>query len=101
MISGTPGGGRNASFPVQAPESEAETPAFDPSVTNGLNERQLRALVFVRERGEITRPQYEAVAGQDVSSRTAQNDLRELVDRGILKRVGAGPGTRYVADGAA
>jgi DNA-binding NtrC family response regulator len=62
----------------------------------GLNERQARALAFVREHGEITRSVYEGIVGRDVSARTAQNDLRELIDRGILKRVGAGPGTRYV-----
>lgn len=59
-----------------------------------LNERQLRALELVRRTGEMTRTQYEAVADKGVSSRTAQNDLRELVDLGILERVGAGPGTR-------
>lgn len=62
---------------------------------DNLNDRQIGALRLVRERGEITRAQYEAFIGTDLSSRTAQNDLRELVERGILERVGAGPGTRY------
>jgi len=63
--------------------------------TDGLNERQLRALAFIHEHGELSRAEYEALVGKGLSSRTAQNDLRELVERGILQRVGAGPGTRY------
>ncbi len=61
----------------------------------GLNERQVHALLLVREQGAFTRAQYEAAIGQELSSRTAQNDLRDMVERGILERVGAGPGTRY------
>lgn len=64
----------------------------------GLNERQQCALEFARRHGSISRPQLEEVAGADVSSRTLQNDLRELVERGILKRVGAGPATYYELD---
>lgn len=66
-----------------------------PSSFDGLNERQLRALDFAREHGRISRPQFGEVAGADVSARTLQNDLRELVERGILKRIGAGPATCY------
>lgn len=103
MLSGTVAGSRAAPYSgvSEGGNTEHRTPQPASPDLDGLNERQLRALAFVRERGEITRPQYEAVAGQDVSSRTAQNDLRELVDRGFLKRIGAGPGTRYVIAGAA
>ena len=69
---------------------------LDEALQASLNERQTQALVFIRLKGEMTRAQYETVVGQQVSSRTAQNDLRELVDLGLLQRVGAGPGTRYV-----
>ena len=62
-----------------------------------LNERQLRGLEFLHANGAITRAQYEGIAGQELSSRTAQNDLKELVELGILERVGAGPGVRYKA----
>ncbi len=61
-----------------------------------LNERQAKALEFARANGGITRAQYEASAGQDVSPRTAQNDLRDLVNMGFLERMGAGPGTYYI-----
>lgn len=79
-------------FPLPAP---AAPQARSEQPSEGLNERQARAIELVRREGEFTRAQYEAVAGSDISSRTAQNDLRELVERGILERVGAGPGTRY------
>ena len=62
-----------------------------------LNERQLRGLEFLHANGAITRAQYEGIAGQELSSRTAQNDLKELVELGMLERVGAGPGVRYKA----
>jgi len=79
-----------AAYPT-APSSSSVTP---PSLDN-LNERQLRALHFARKQGRISRPQFEEVAGVDVSARTLQNDLRELVERGIFRRIGAGPATYY------
>lgn len=60
-----------------------------------LNKRQIRSLEIIRAAGTITRSEYEQIAGQNVSARTAQNDLRELVRLGLIKRVSAGPGTRY------
>ena len=44
----------------------------------------------------MTRAQYEDIAGRELSARTAQNDLKELVELGFLERVGAGPGIRYL-----
>lgn len=76
-------------------DTKAPLPVYGLTIPDNLNERQIRALRLVREQGEITRAQYEASVGKELSSRTAQNDLRELVERGILERVGAGPGTRY------
>lgn len=46
--------------------------------------------------GSITRARYEELAGGDMSSRTAINDLQDFVDRGVLRKVGRGPATRYV-----
>lgn len=88
------------SLPVYTPDLLAPPYAENAAHTpGGLNERQLRAISFIRQYGEITRPEYENVAGQGVSSRTAQNDLRDLVERGLIARVGAGPGTRYIGVG--
>ena len=79
---------------LRAGASAQPRPAARPSF-EGLNERQQRALDFAREKGRISRPQFEEVAGADVSARTLQNDLRELVERGIFRRIGAGPSTYY------
>jgi len=79
-------------------------PAGTIASPEGLNERQLRGLAYLREHGSMSRSDYQAVAGESVPSRTAQHDLRDLVGRGLLSVRGRGPATRYVPageDGAA
>jgi len=61
----------------------------------GLNERQVRAVLWAKEHGEIANKEYQEVCG--VSSRTASRDLADLVDRGIFAQLGTtGRGTSYV-----
>ena len=59
-----------------------------------LNERQKKAVAFVKTKGRITNAEYQQLAG--VSSKTAMRDLADLVERGVLRRVGALKGTHYV-----
>jgi len=59
-----------------------------------LNERQKKAVAFVKTKGRITNSEYQQLAG--VSSKTAMRDLADLVNRGVLRRVGALKGTHYV-----
>ncbi len=61
----------------------------------GLNERQVRAVLYVVENGSITNTQYVEIF--DVSRQTATIDLVELTDTfNILKRKGlGGAGTSY------
>ncbi|MFM9840499.1 MAG: ATP-binding protein [Cyclobacteriaceae bacterium] len=61
----------------------------------GLNERQVRAVLYVVENGSITNTQYVEIF--DVSRQTATRDLVELTDTfNILKRKGlGGAGTSY------
>jgi transcriptional regulator with AAA-type ATPase domain len=61
----------------------------------GLNDRQLLAVQYMRKNGGITRSEYENLTGGDISSRTMQNDLRMLIELGVIRRVGGGPKTRY------
>lgn len=49
----------------------------------GLNERQIKAVKYVKENGEITNSDYQELLG--VARRTATRDLTELVEKGILK----------------
>jgi ATP-dependent DNA helicase RecG len=61
----------------------------------GLNERQRQATVFLRREGRITNGEYQELTG--AVSRTALRDLRELMDRGVVEKVGTtGRATHYV-----
>ncbi len=61
----------------------------------GLNERQIKAVLYVKDNGRITNKDYQKV--NSCSRNTATNDLRKLVDKGILKQSGKrGAGAYYV-----
>ncbi|WP_347241767.1 helix-turn-helix domain-containing protein [Thermus sp.] len=65
----------------------------------GLNERQIRAVRYVKEHSSITNQEYQDLG--KVSKRTASRDLDELVQRGIFERRGeTGKGTYYVLKGS-
>jgi len=49
----------------------------------GLNTRQVKAVLFVKEKGKITNKDYQQL--NDCSRNTASNDLADLVQRDILK----------------
>lgn len=60
----------------------------------GLNARQIKAVQYVKERGKITNKEYQEI--NDISNRTAANELKELVEKfGIMGMSGAGAGTFY------
>ena len=75
------------------------------SVLAELDEETLAALSADERRGweylstlvSATRRDYEEHLG--VYTRTAQRHLQKLVDLGLVRRVGAGPATRYEIDG--
>ncbi|RKZ33056.1 transcriptional regulator [bacterium] len=54
----------------------------------GLNERQVKAVLYVKEKGRITNREYQRITC--VSKATATRDLSELVKLKILKRFGRG-----------
>lgn len=61
----------------------------------GLNERQVQAMLFVKQNGDITNVHFQTLS--HASDRTAARDLRELVARGLLRKLGTtGRATRYV-----
>ncbi len=61
-----------------------------------LTPRQQKALPLLAARGEVTRNGYQELVGGDLPSRTAIYDLQDLVKKGVLRREGRGPATRYV-----
>ena len=60
----------------------------------GLNERQQRTIVYLREQGRITNREYQSLF--EVSYDTAHRDLRKLLEKGLVKRRGKGRATYYV-----
>lgn len=60
----------------------------------GLNERQIRAVMYVKEEGKITNKVYRNITG--LSDEGARIDLTELIDRGLLQRKNKGRGAHYV-----
>lgn len=60
-----------------------------------LNERQIMALRFLGDHGRITNRQYQHLCS-DVSSETLRLDLRDMVEKGLLLKIGNKRGTFYV-----
>ncbi|HTP10846.1 MAG TPA: ATP-binding protein [Anaerolineae bacterium] len=66
-----------------------------PQWEKAMNERQARALTYLRERGQITNREYQQLC-PDVSAETLRLDLADLVTRGVVMRIGAKKGTYYI-----
>ncbi len=63
----------------------------------GLNERQIKAVFFVKEKGKITNKDYQRIV--EVSKPTASRELANLVDLKILRQQGVtGKGTFYILE---
>ncbi len=60
-----------------------------------INQRQKKAYRHLMKAGSMTRPEYQRIVGGDLPSRTANYDLQDLVRKGLLKKTGRGPATRY------
>ncbi|MBP8113918.1 MAG: putative DNA binding domain-containing protein [Chitinophagaceae bacterium] len=62
----------------------------------GLNDRQVKAIIFVKEKGKISNADYQELFS--VSKATATRDLTELLDKfALLEKVGqTGAGTTYI-----
>jgi ATP-dependent DNA helicase RecG len=61
----------------------------------GLNDRQIKAVMYVKEKGKITNKEYQELNG--VIKKTASRDLGALANKRILEKVGStGKGTHYI-----
>jgi ATP-dependent DNA helicase RecG len=60
-----------------------------------VTERQARALQHVRDHGRITNRDYQTLC-PDVTAETLRTDLGDLVEKGVLMRVGEKKGTYYI-----
>jgi predicted HTH transcriptional regulator len=64
--------------------------------TRDLNARQVKAIRYLEEHGEITSSVYCTEIAPDISQRMVRKDLRDLEARGLVRRIGRTRGTRYV-----
>ncbi|HEY63266.1 MAG TPA: transcriptional regulator [Caldilineae bacterium] len=66
-----------------------------PQWEGNMNERQLRALQYIQEHGRITNREYRELCPH-VSAETLRLDLVDLVERGLLLKIGNKRGTYYI-----
>jgi ATP-dependent DNA helicase RecG len=60
----------------------------------GLNERQIKAVIYVKEKGKITNKEYREIT--KISRQMATIELTNIVDRGVFIKIGkAGKGVAY------
>jgi ATP-dependent DNA helicase RecG len=60
----------------------------------GLNDRQIKAVLILNEKGKITNKEYQEI--NETTERTASRDLSDLVEKGIIKSSGIkGAGAFY------
>jgi len=64
-----------------------------------LNDRQIKAVLYVKEKGKITNKEYQQTC--EVKERLATMELKNLVEKGIFEKVGiTGKGTHYIMNPA-
>jgi ATP-dependent DNA helicase RecG len=66
-----------------------------PAWSRNTNHRQARALQYIRDHGSITNREYRTLC-QGVSAETLRLDLADMVEQGILLKVGSKKGTYYI-----
>ena len=64
----------------------------------GLNDRQIKAVIYVKENGKITNKEYQEL--NNIKKRQTSEDLAILENKGILEKIGTtGKGTYYILKG--
>ena len=59
----------------------------------GLNARQIKAIVYMKEKGSITNKEYKSFF--NITDRTALRDLNDLISKEFVQKRGEKKGTRY------
>lgn len=73
----------------------SNAPAAEVTTSSGnltVNERQARAIQYVRDHGRITNKDFQVLC-PNVTPETLRMDLADLVDKNLLMRVGEKKGT--------
>lgn len=66
-----------------------------PNWVRNTNHRQAKALQYIRDNGSITNREYRGLC-DGVSAETLRLDLVDMVEKGILLKVGSKKGTHYI-----
>lgn len=66
-----------------------------PTWSRNTNHRQAKALQYIRENGSITNREYRTIC-DGVSAETLRLDLVDMVEQGILIKIGSKKGTYYI-----
>ena len=83
------------------PGKRSGFPELEPGerlLDSGMKPRQLKALDFVKSRGFITNKYYSQL--NEISERHALRELNEMVELGLINRIGKGRGCRYILTAA-
>jgi ATP-dependent DNA helicase RecG len=62
----------------------------------GLNERQIKAVLYVKEKGKITNSEYQTL--NSTTAKTAFRDLEELLNNSVFRQKGENKGAYYELD---
>jgi ATP-dependent DNA helicase RecG len=68
---------------------------FAPDEDGRLNERQIKAIQYLRQYGRITNREFRDLC-TDVSGETLRLDMADLVDKGVVVKIGDKKGTSYI-----
>lgn len=80
----------------ESEEVEFKKSIFTPDALEqlGLNERQIKAVEFIKQNKRISTKEYCNLFG--VVRDTANRDLNNLLEKGLIGRKGSGPHTYYI-----
>jgi len=82
------------SFTVRLHKTRERIPSAKRWPTN-MNERQMRAMAFIEENGRITNRDYRQLC-PDINPETLRLDFVDLIDKGLLLKIGDKKGTYYI-----
>lgn len=83
------------SFTVTFECVQGPRPVVAPPADSTMNERQAKSLAYIQQHGRLTSREYQSLC-PDVSPETLRLDMADLVEQGILLKIGQKRGTYYI-----
>jgi len=83
---------KSAGYPYTKGGVQKERKVF----LEGLNDRQKKAINYIRQHSYITRKDYQEI--NETGKAMAVRDLNQLIDRKIIQKLGKGKTTRYIVN---